>query len=329
MRLIAGFDGGGTRTRVALVDEDGKLRGYAEGGSCACTDRGLEPARQVLGALWRAAWRSAGAEPRPADALFLGLGSVLSEADARVPCELAIELGLAGPGQVRAANDAWNALAGGLAGRPGILLISGTGSACLGRNERGQTWRAGGWGYLLDDVGSAYVLGQAALIAATRDADGRGEPTALTAMVREALGLSNLQEIFRKMHHEGVPRGDVAALAPRVVTHAEAGDRVARAILNTGVEGLVEMVVTVARRLRLSCPELALTGGLITHAASFRELFYERLAQEIPDYTRAGRAFAPVFGAVMLALEHAQGTPPTDAFLDNLRRSTMRLDADP
>jgi N-acetylglucosamine kinase-like BadF-type ATPase len=329
MRLLAGIDGGGTRTRLALVHEDGTLLGYAEGGPCGFTDIGLDRARQALGALWDEAWRSAGAAPRPADALFLGMGSVLSEADERTTCALTADLELARPWNVRASNDAWAALAGGLAGRPGILLIAGTGSACLGRNECRETWRAGGWGYLLDDVGSAYALGQAALIAATRDADGRGAPTALTTLVRQALGLSDLTEIFRKLHHDGVSRADVAALAPRVVAHAEAGDRVAGRILDQGVEGLIEMVATVARKLRLSRPELALTGGLITHAASFRALFCERLTRAVPHFTLAGAGFAPVFGAVMRALESATGALPDASFLDNLRRSTARLEADP
>jgi N-acetylglucosamine kinase-like BadF-type ATPase len=328
MRLLAGIDGGGTHTRLALVQDDGTLLAYAEGGPCGFTDIGLDRARQALASLWEAAWRSAGAEPRPADALFLGMGSVLSEVDERTTCALAADLGLARPWNVRAGNDAWCALAGGLAGRPGILLIAGTGSACLGRNEFGTTWRAGGWGYLLDDVGSAYALGQAALIAATRDADGRGAPTALTALVRESLGLSDLTEIFRKLHHEGVSRADVAALAPRVVAHAEAGDAVAQHILDAGAEGLVEMVATVARRLRLRQPELALTGGLITHAARFRALFCERLAREVPNFTLADQGFAPVFGAVMRALECATGAPPAASFLDNLRRSTAQLDTE-
>jgi N-acetylglucosamine kinase-like BadF-type ATPase len=329
MRVLAGIDGGGTHTRLALVHDDGTLLGYAEGGPCGFTDIGLEPARQALAALWQAAWRDAGAEPCPADALFLSMGSVLSEADERTTCALAVGLGLAQPWRVCAANDAWSALAGGLAGRPGILLIAGTGSACLGRNACGETWRAGGWGYLLDDVGSAYALGHAALIAATRDADRRGPTTALTTLVRAALGLSDLTEIFRKVHHEGVSRADVAALAPRVVAHAEAGDPVARRILDAGAEGLVEMVATVARKLRLDRPELALTGGLITHAASFRALFCERLAREVPNFTLAGPGFTPVFGAVIRALESVTGAPPTASFLDNLRGSAARLEADP
>jgi glucosamine kinase len=325
MRVFAGIDGGGTRTRLALVRDDGRLAGYAEGGSCCFTDRGLDAAREALAELWKSAWRSAGMEPRPADALFMGMGSVLAAADERINCDLALGLGLAWPGGVRAGNDAWNALAGGLSGRPGILLISGTGSACLGRNARGESWRAGGWGYQLDDVGSAHALGLAAMIAATRDADGRGSPTSLTSLVIEALGLSELKEIFRKLHHEGVARSAVAALAPRVVAHAEAGDEVARGILGAGAEGLVTMAVTVARRLGLDRVELSLTGGLITHSACFRRMFLDRLGVSLSGFTLAEDGLAPVLGAVMLAYEHATGSPPADPFLRILRQDAGRL----
>ena len=83
MKVLAGIDGGGTRTRLALVYEDGRLLGYAEGGSCSFVDLGLDAARAELARVWAAGWRAAGAKPRPAEALFMGLGSVLSEADAR------------------------------------------------------------------------------------------------------------------------------------------------------------------------------------------------------------------------------------------------------
>src|SRR5689334_8328248 len=270
MRILAGIDGGGTHTRLALAGEDGGLIGYAEGGSCSFIDLGQDTARAELARVWASAWRAAGSSPRPADALFMGLGSVLSETDARTNCDLAVGLGLGEANHVRADNDAWNAHAGGLTGRPGLLVISGTGSVCLGRSESGSTWRAGGWGYLLNDIGSAHGLGHDALIAATRDADARGEATRLTALVREVLELKDIKEIFRKVHHDGVTRSAIAALAPRVVSHAEAGDAVAREILKRNAEGLAEMTFTVARKLNLREPKLALTGGLVTNAKIFR-----------------------------------------------------------
>jgi N-acetylglucosamine kinase-like BadF-type ATPase len=324
MRIFAGIDGGGTRTRLALADEEGMLIGYAEGDSCSFIDLGQEAARAELARVWSSGWGAAGAPPRPVDALFMGLGSVLSEADARTNCEMAVQLGLGEPGNVRADNDAWNAHAGGLGGQSGILLISGTGSACLGRGQSGSTWRAGGWGYLLNDIGSAYALGHDALIAATRDVDARGKPTSLTPLIRETLGLGNIKEIFRKIHHDGVPRSEIAALAPKVVARAEAGDAVSKDILRRNAKGLAEMTVTVARKLALEGPRIALTGGLITKAHSFRSMFLDELDSELPGFSLEKQGLDPVFGAVLLAREHSIGTSASSSFLHNLRASSAK-----
>jgi N-acetylglucosamine kinase-like BadF-type ATPase len=251
----------------------------------------------------------------------MGMGSILSPHDAQTNREIAVKIGLADSKSVFADNDAWNAHAGGLAGGPGILLISGTGSACLGRNARNKTWRAGGWGHLLHDAGSAYALGNAAMIAATRDADGRGQPTMLTQLVCKELGLRDLREIFRKIHHDGVSRAAVAAIAPGVALLAENGDAVAQQILSDGACGLTEMVVTVAHRLDMDAPALALTGGLITNATEFRKLFLESLTRVLPRFTLAEGGLAPVFGAVLLAFERSTGAAPSETFLQTLQRS--------
>lgn len=323
--IFAGIDGGGTRTRLALVRADGRLLGYAEGASCSFIEFGLDVARVQLARIWADAWRDADAMPRSVDALFMGLGSVLSDADAQTNCDLARELKLVHTNNVRADNDAWNAHAGGLMGQSGILLISGTGTACLGRNQAGLTWRAGGWGHLLHDVGSAYALGHAALVAATRDVDARGASTSLTALVRTALGLSDMKEIFRKIHHEGVARSSIAALAPQVVSHAEAGDTVAQEILRQNAEGLVEMVITVARKLGSHELSLALTGGLVTNARTFRRMFLDGLSSSLPGFILAQRGLQPVFGAVLLACAQAIGSEPSSSFKQNLRASAARV----
>jgi len=323
--ILAGIDGGGTRTRLALATAEGELLALAEGGCASCVEIGSEAARSVLAELWHAAWVRAGLAPRPVDGLFMGTGSVLSEEDALVNRGILLALGLAAQDALRVDNDAWNAHAGGLLGRPGILLIAGTGSACLGRNERGETWRAGGWGHFLDDRGSAYSLGSAAMVAATRETDGRGPRTALTELVRGRLGLADLRGIYRRVHHEGLSRAEVAALAPDVVRAAEDGDAVAAAILQQGAAGLVEMVVTVAGRLALERPDIALTGGLIESAGQFRRLFLAGLERELPLSRLARGGLAPVLGAVLLARELARAGAPDGAFLERLRQGAARL----
>ncbi|MDP1051582.1 hypothetical protein Q6251_31555, partial [Klebsiella quasipneumoniae] len=81
------------------------------------------------------------------------------------------------------------------------------------------------WGYLIDDAGSGYWLGQQALQAVARAADGRAPATALTRAVLDALSLSEPLDLVPWLYQPGAPRTrDVAALAPLVLAHAEAGD---------------------------------------------------------------------------------------------------------
>lgn len=322
--LLAGIDGGGTRTRLALATGAGELLALAEGGCASFVELGADAARDVLAGLWREAWSRVGEHPRRADALFMGTGSVLAEADARVNRELLLSLDMAREDALRVDNDAWNAHAGGLLGAPGILLIAGTGSACLGRDARGRTWRAGGWGHRLDDRGSAFALGSAALVAVTRAADGRDAPTALTDVVRARLELGDLRELFARVHHPGLSRAEIAAFAPEVVRLASAGDAVAGRLLADGAAGLVEMVVAVARRLDLERPALALTGGLIEEAEAYRRRFLERLEVELAGMRVARDGVPPVLGAVLLAFELERGTPAPPEVVERLRRSAAR-----
>src|ERR671922_279575 len=54
----------------------------------------------------------------------------------------------------------WLRLAALRDGRPGALLLAGTGSIVLGRDARGRLVRAGGLGPLIGDEGSAFWLGR-------------------------------------------------------------------------------------------------------------------------------------------------------------------------
>ncbi len=144
-------------------------------------------------------------------------------------------------GRVEVISDAEAALLGALGGRPGVLILAGTGSIVLGRDGRGRLARAGGLGPLLGDEGSSFWLGREWL---------RRRPDA----ARIARGLGRRPDAVAR----------IAAGAPAVLARARRGDRRARAIVAAGQHHLATQAASVIRRLRLASPVLvSWSGGLM------------------------------------------------------------------
>lgn len=304
MKLVLGIDGGGTQTRAALVQADGRVLGVGVAGPSNYGDIGVEATRENISRAIQAAW---GDQPaRPADAAFFGLGNIVSEADRQTIRDIASTLRVAE--RIEVDHDIRIALAGGLAGEPGIALIMGTGSACYGRSADGCEWRAGGWGPLLDDAGSGYYLGLQAMIAAVRAADGRGAPTKLTEALMRKLSLADMHQIMRRVYHDGLSRTEIAAMSSLVIDAARAGDDIAQAIIERGVHELAWMIATVARKLNFSkTTPVCATGGL-TQAG---EVILKPLRKATP-HPVSEPILPPVLGAALLVMD----TKPIEALVE-------------
>jgi N-acetylglucosamine kinase-like BadF-type ATPase len=322
-RIVLGVDGGGTRTRVALATEAGRVLGVGQAGPGNYHDVGPEAVRDHVAAALERAWEAAGAAPRPIDAAFLGLASIVSPADRAVARRIGESLDLNAAGVVDVGHDLRVALAGALAGRPGIVLIAGTGSSCYGRTADGRSWRAGGWGSLLDDLGSSRELGLQAMVAATRDADGRGPPTVLRARVLQALELDDIERLPARADAQGFTRRELAALAPLVTAAAADGDLVATEIIQRAARDLAAMVAAVVRKLGFDDPRpvpLAITGGLAATGAVILEPLRRAVACLAPRCELVEPKLPPVLGAACLALQRI-GRPSDAAVVEELART--------
>ncbi len=321
MRVVIGVDGGGTNTRVALVAETGEVLGIGLAGPSNYDDVGVKVAQRNIGHAVQQAWQNARRKRRPADAAFLGMAGVVSDQDRQTIRTIAEHLRLAPSDLIGVDHDIRIALAGGLAGQEGIALIVGTGSSCYGRTADGRSWRAGGWGHLLDDYGSGYYLGLQAMVAAVRAADGRGQPTALLPLILQELQLNDINALMRRLYYENMTRAEIAALGPKVLEVIAQGDAVAEAILQRGVEELVLMVETVAAQLGfLSRPFRLTYTGSIAQSPIFQRYFRQAIQQRLPHCEVMEPQLPPVLGAALLALEMA-GVSITPDLIATMRRS--------
>jgi N-acetylglucosamine kinase-like BadF-type ATPase len=302
-QFYLGVDGGGTGTRAALVDRQGNVLGIGHAGPSNYQATGRDAAKENIALAITGAWRESGFPPQGSDGVFLGMAGILSERDRETIGEIADELRLADSARIGVDHDLRTALAGGLGGGPGIVLIAGTGSSCYGRRDDGKSWRAGGWGHLLDDLGGGYWLGLQGLIAITRAADGRGGTTTLTPSLTGILQLESLDDLLRLVHHQ-LSRADIAALAEPVLAAADEGDQVAWEIVRSGVEELAKMVQAVAQSLDWidNNVETVMSGGLIDNPVYAAEVAAV-IGKRAPNVQLKRPLLPPVLGAALLALE--------------------------
>jgi N-acetylglucosamine kinase-like BadF-type ATPase len=181
-------------------------------------------------------------------------------------------------------SDAQAALLGALAFRPGLLVLSGTGSIVVGWD--GRRWaRAGGLGPFVGDEGSGFWIGREWLRTITRN--GRLAPTL-------------------RIVHGPDPVRTIAALTPRVLERARRGDRRARRIVRAGQEHLAGAALEVARQLRLGQPLDASWAGSVLDHTWFRAGLVRAIAR-IGLRARWHRPAAePVVAAARLARQLAR-----------------------
>lgn len=307
MRLVLGIDGGGTKTTALVMNEQGTVLSTGHSGPSNYDDIGLETTKKNLAMAVANARARANLPEKPFDAAFLGMAGVVSKTDRQLITQLAHDLNLATDACIKVDHDCRIALAGGLSGRPGIVLIAGTGSSCYGRTADGRHWRTGGWGSLISDEGSGFWLGRSALIAVARDLDRRSTATVLTKPLLDYLGIAEPEQLLHRIYVQGLSRQEIAALAPMVLEAASNSDPVAIDLIKTGCRELAICVRAVRDQLGFGAStELVLAGGLF-RSDLYRGVLAEEVYSLVPSIKIVLPEHSPAHGAGLLALELLKG----------------------
>ncbi|MGC2745255.1 MAG: BadF/BadG/BcrA/BcrD ATPase family protein, partial [Candidatus Angelobacter sp.] len=160
MPLYLGIDAGGTKTDCA-VSNGAELLGQATGASCKLARVGKERGRENLQAVIRQATQTAHVDASEIQHVCIGMaGASLAEA---VHWAQQTIRELMPESTIYVAGDHVIAHRAAFGTSPGVLVISGTGSIAFGRNQNGETARAGGWGPNVSDEGSAFWVGREAV----------------------------------------------------------------------------------------------------------------------------------------------------------------------
>ena len=208
MGYFLGVDGGASSTTCAVCSDDGAVLGIGRGNASnhILAPGGRERARAAVGGAIEAALRAAGLGTIEYRAAQFGMTGIVAGTErAQAFAEVVADLLRAETVVIN--EDSWIALAGALACGPGVMVIAGTGSVAVGLDPDGRADRAGGWGYIFGDDGSAFALGRGGVHAALHARDGSGPDTILVERIPSAIGM-DLTAITWEFYQGHQPRRD-------------------------------------------------------------------------------------------------------------------------
>ena len=327
MRTYLGVDGGGSKTAFLLIDESGRVLASHMEGPAYYLEVGWDALRSMLARGIHATLESGFSSPASLDFAFIGLPAygedsrILAQLDAAPSPPLM-------PGRYRCGNDAACGWAGALACDDGINLVAGTGSIGYGEYA-GRAARAGGWGELFSDEGSAHWIARESLSLFSRMSDGRAKRGPWYDMVRRHFDLQSDLDLCAAIYGDGRSgRSHIAALAPLVARAATAGDAQAIALFVRAADDLARIVDAVYDQLDIPARApvtVSCSGGVFNERALLLEPFLANLSKGPRTYRFAPPRLSPVAGAALYAAKLSGaplGAQATQLLEANLPRGT-------
>ncbi|HSV73432.1 MAG TPA: BadF/BadG/BcrA/BcrD ATPase family protein [Chthonomonadales bacterium] len=313
-RLVAGVDGGGTKTSAVLIDERGREWGRASAGPCNIARMPVDAAvaavqEAVELALGRAGLRAA-AGPSRAGVAVAG-------------CSAREQRGAFGAGlaslwpdtRTVIVQDYLAAWMGATEGRPGVVVVAGTGAVVYGVGCDGREARADGLGYALGDRGSAHWIGRAALARLLERHHAGRPPDPLDQLLLAAARLHEAADVVPWVY--GACDASRLAHVGGAVVAACGGNRAARALVRRATGELARSTAAVVGRLTWAgaLAPVSLAGGLWRASAHMRESFTASLQRTAKGADCDVRLAAcdPATGAALLALREPGAYAPVSA----------------
>jgi N-acetylglucosamine kinase-like BadF-type ATPase len=288
MRCVLGFDGGGTKTECVLMDESGVVLARSRSGPSNAVNVGAQASAAALAEAGSEALRAAA---KPASDVAYILAGISGAGEPTVRAEIQASLKPSFPkASVVVTSDLILSL-GATGEIPSVVVIAGTGSAVLGRTSPLKLARAGGFGPIIGDPGSANDIGRkTTALCFQKFLNNEKFPLADEICRAFACTWDQFVDLARQEPAVIFPK-----IFPIVAKAAESGDPAARALLTSAAQDLQEQVREVLHQLQLQNANLFLakTGGVFDGSAFLNEQF-DRLVRQIVSKVRIGPLPRPV-----------------------------------
>lgn len=190
-----------------------------------------------------------------------------------------------------------------------VLLVSGTGSCCLGRHRNGTTAKVGGRGHVIGDRGSSCDIALHALRSVVTLSDIHADWPPLGADILTFLQMNDPEALIE--WSATASKTELASLARVVFAAAGRGDGTAQAILKRAAERLSKDSVNCAARVAAPGEKVqfVLNGSVLLRNPDFADEVIVRIRAAWPEMTVTRLEEPSVRGAVKMALVPGVAAP--------------------
>ena len=297
---FVGVDGGGTKTALVAATSDGKEKSHAVCGPLNYNFIGLDEALENLAE----GIKLLGLPKGSIAAIGIGDPSIDDEAESPAAQNFAARAAALLEAPVYVRSDAYMtlfALTGGK--KPGVLIISGTGSMTIGEDEAGKISVVGGWGRLTGDEGGGYYIGREGICAALRAADGVAPETALTEAACKHFEKKKPRDLIAAFYGDEEP--DVAGFSRCVAECAARGDEVANEILLNAAAHLSRYASVLIEKCNADL--VGVWGSVLCKNATVRQAFESGVKEKFPYVQISEPAISAELAAALYAAQQQKG----------------------
>lgn len=303
MKYFIGIDGGGTKTDCIITDENYNQLFSLKGGPLNLLTTISSESSKIIIQLINSCLSKLNITLAHLDCIGIAAaGAGLIEDSEKL--EINLKSLLPHLINLKVTTDAEAALEGAFNGKPGCILISGTGSIIFGKDQNGIIHRCGGFGKILGDEGSGYMIGKKGLVAAAKEFDGRGEKSLITDLLKDKYQIQSFQGIINAVYNNDL---DISGVAPLVLASAGNNDKVALRIIDEETEELLTLISCMMNKLKKENIEICFTGRLISTINVFSTTLKNKLAASYKLIKIKEPEYPPAIGAVFIAKKKMKG----------------------
>ena len=299
MKYYLGIDGGGTKTKLCIIDENDNIIGISESGPSSIDtvnnnvtyQNFLIPLQTIV----------TNHNEIKISKVFCGIGGIVSKDDELLVENIIKTLPyITEETIVTAKNDMYNALYSGLLFDEGMALIVGTGCVAFGKTKD-SFHKCSGWGYKEGDAGSAYDLGYQAIKTLVRFIDGRITPSVFTEDLKAEININSTDDIVPIINELWENRTKIASFAKLVTKHANLGDMVACRIVDQATDELTLAIKGVYNNLEITNHRIVIVGSLGNSEGYFKNTLHQKIKLINPKIQIIAPLVDPALGAALKA----------------------------